>query len=149
MSSPKEARKFHEAERHSLVLTHSDFAHEETFEYLEESEEFNNFLLEKTWDKYFITQKNLIVVCDTVIANKVFDECYRHFGKKMDTVQIFHLITDFYNIDARRYFNKLLQLYRKRLARDLEERMGKLKSTDIQKIGEDRVQIAFNLIFNK
>lgn len=148
MSTPHEALKFHEAERHNVVLTHADFARDDDFEFLENSTELTDYLLSKdNWEKYFITQKSGNVICDTVIANKIFEECFEKYKKHLDTVQIFHLITDFYNINPTQYFEKLVQLHRKRLVRDLELRIGKMKSTDIKHIGIDRVQLAFKLIF--
>lgn len=146
MSSPKEARKFHEAERHSVVLSHEDFSFEQNFDYLQENEDLTDFLLSRNWDKYFTEQKSGTVICDTGIANKIFDGCYKVFHRQMDTVQIFHIITDFYTLDATYFFNKLVQSYRKKLAADLEKRVGKLKSLTTKQVGEDRLQLAFNLI---
>ena len=147
--TPKEALFFHEAERHHVVLTHADFARDDNFEFLEESDDLNDFLLSKPWDKYFVVLKNGSTTCDVVIINKVFEECYLYFGKKMDTVQLFHIITAFYALDATVVFNKLVQLHRKRLVHDLELRIGKIRTGHTKTIGDDRVQLAFNLIFNK
>jgi hypothetical protein len=146
MSSPKEARKFHEAERHNVVLSHEDFSFEQNFDYLQENESLVDFLLSKNWDKYFTEQKSGNVICDTGIANKIFDSTYQAFHHKMDTVQMFHIITDFYTLNPTYFFNKLVQTYRKKLARDLEIRIGKLKSITTKKVGNDRLQVAFNLI---
>lgn len=146
MSSPKEARKFYEAERHNVVLSHEDFSFDQNFDYLQESEDLTDFLLSKNWDKYFTEQKSRAVVCDTGIANKIFDNCYQHFHKHMDTVQMFHLITKFYALDGTYFFNKLVQSYRKKLAADLEKRIGKLKSMTTKQVGEDRLQLAFKSV---
>lgn len=148
MSSPKESNKFYEAERQSQVLSHSDFAREEDFDYLEETDELNDFLLGKNWDKYFTKQKSGITTCDVTIVNKVFESCMKHFGKKMDSVQIFSIITSFYDIDSKYYFDKLVAKHRALLVVDLEERIGKMKT--VQKTNmNNRVQLAFNLIFKK
>jgi hypothetical protein len=149
MSHPKEAQKFHEAERHSTVLSHSDFAKEQEFDYLTETEALNDFLLSKNWDSYFVKQKSGYVICDVVILNNIFLECLKNFSSCMDSVQIFHIITDFYNIDAKQVFDKLLKLHRERLVSDLEYRIGKLRPASTKAIGKDRIQLAFSLIFNK
>ena len=149
MSISREALKFHEADRINIQVTQADFSHEETFEYLEESEELVDYLLSKKWDKYFKTLKSGIVICDTTIVNKIYGECSVHFGKKLDSVQLFHIITDFYNIEGSRFFNKLVQSYRNILVKDLERRIGVMNSLNVQKVGKDRLQLAFKLILNK
>lgn len=148
MSSPKEANKFHETERHDQVLSHADFAREEDFDYLQENEDLNDFLLSRKWDKYFTKQKSGITICDVVIINKVFEECLKNFSKRMDTVQIFAIVTDFYDIDARYFFEKLVSQHRQHLVKDLEERIGKMKTIK-QTNMNNRVQLAFSLIFKK
>jgi len=149
MSAPKEALRFYESERHNVTLSHNDFSHEETFQDMDHSEELVTYLLSKNWDSYFTTQKSGNVICDTAIVNKIFEDCLSKFTKTLDTVQLFHIITDFYNISGKQYFDKLVQAYRKKLVVDLEARMGKMKTEEPQKIGKDRVQMAFNLIFTK
>ena len=149
MSSPKEALLFESAERHNVVLTHSDFAKDYDFDYQQETEELNDFLLEKNWDKYFVRQKNGITICDVVIINKVFEECYKMFHSRMDTVEIFFVITNFYDIEGGLFFHKLVRLHRTRLVKDLEERIGKMRAKQGKIPSEDRIQSAFSLIFNK
>lgn len=148
MSSPKEANNFHETERHNQVLSHSDFAKEEDFDYLQENDELNDFLLGKKWDKYFIKQKSGITTCDVVIINKVFESCMKHFLHKMDTVQIFFIVTGFYDIDGHYFFEKLVAKHRQLLVKDLEERVGKQKTVKKTNMN-NRVQLAFSLIFKK
>lgn len=148
MSRAKEANNIYEKERHNVKLTHSDFAFEEQFEYLQENDEFNQYLLNKAWDHYFKSQKNGTVVCDIAIVNKVFEQCLLQFNSKMDSVQVFHLITDFYNISSTQYFNKLVQSHRMRLINDLEIRLGGIKSTKIKKIN-NKIQFDFNTIFGQ
>lgn len=148
MGQPKEAQKFHEAERHSTVLLHSDFAREQEFDYLTETDELNDFLLSKDWDKWFTKQKSGYTICDVEIINKIFQECLVKFCNDLDSVHIFHVVTDFYDIDPIQFFNKLLKLHRERLVTDLENRIGKLRSTNKKTVSSDRVQLAFSLIFN-
>lgn len=148
MATPKEALAFYESERQNSTLSHNDFAREENFEYLEESDELTDYLLSKQeWEKYFVKQKSGITTCDVVIVNKVFEACYKNFGKKMDTVQIFFIVTGFYDIEGKYFFDKLVQLHRKRLVQDLEKRIGKMKGCN-QTAAKDRIQMAFSLIFN-
>lgn len=149
MSSPKESSKFHEAERQNQVLSHSDFAREEDFDYLEETDELNDHLLSKNWDKYFVKQKSGITTCDVTIVNKVFEECMKEFHRKMDSVQIFSIITSFYDIDPKYYFDKLVTKHRQKLVFDLEIRIGGPTKSVTKTNMNNRVQLAFKLIFKK
>ena len=148
MSSPKEANSFHETERHSQVLSHSDFAREEDHDFLQENEDLNNFLLGKNWDKYFVKQKSGITTCDVVIINKIFEICMKNFLNRMDTVQIFAVVTDFYDVDGHYFFEKLVSKYRQLLVKDLEERIGKMKTVKKTNMN-NRIQLAFGIIFKK
>jgi hypothetical protein len=147
-TTPKEANNFYEAERHDTVLTHADFAREQEFDYISETEQLNEFLLSKNWDKYFKSQKSGYVICDVVIINRIFAECLA-YQLNMDSVQIFHVITDFYSIDPKQFYDKLLKRHRERLVVDLENRIGKLRQAKGKQLSQDRVQLAFSMIFNK
>lgn len=145
--------RFAESERHNIKLDHSDFAQEQNFDYLQETEDLNNFLLSKSWDNYFdkYTKNGPYAKrrCETSIANQIFKTVLASFQFRMDTVQIFHIITEFYDIDAKWYFERLVQQYRKRLQNDLEHRIGKFKKQSITKIGEDKIRFTFESIFGQ
>ena len=145
-----ENNRMYEAERKASKLTSSDFASEQQFEYLQETEDLREFLLSKNWDNYF-TQKGpyAMRLCNISIANKIFQAVLDGFRFRMDTVQIFHLITEFYDIDAKWYFESLIQKYRKILQKDLEHRIGKLKTTDDVKIDDDKIRKTFASLFLK
>lgn len=146
--SSLESTRFYEAERKSIKLEHSDFAAEQEFDYLQETDDLNAFLLEKNWDRFFkkpgpFAQRR----CATSIANKIFDSCMSKFQFRMDTVQMYDIITRFYDIDSTWYYNVLVQSHREQLQKDLESRIGKLKNNKTTKIGEDKVRLTFAALF--
>lgn len=147
MGRPKEANNIYSKERLNVKVSHSDFSYEDNFDYIQETNELNDYLLSKNWDKYFKTQKNGIVICDITIVNKIFDQCYAEFKSKMDSVQIFHIITDFYNISGAHMFNKLVQSHRMTLIQDLERRLGGTKRTIKPMKIDDKIQYDFHSIF--
>lgn len=122
-SSGFENNRFYESERNNTVLTHADFATDADFENLEESEDFVNFLLSKNYDQYFSIKRNNQTVIDTGIANKLFYTCYGKFQSKLDAVQIFHIITDFYNVEPTYFFWLLVKRLRGLLITDLKLRI--------------------------
>ncbi|BBI90433.1 hypothetical protein HYO65_gp041 [Tenacibaculum phage PTm1] len=151
VSSGFETHRFYESDRTSGTLSHQNFAREQQFEYLSEIDDLNNFLLSKNWDDFF-TQSGpyAMRLCDTSIANKIFNVVFETFKYRMDTVQMFHIITDFYDIDSTWYFNKLVHNNRRKLQSDLEHRIGKLKGNKhANRISSDKIRLTFESLFTK
>lgn len=146
MKTTTKATSIYETERHSSKLSHQDFARENDFEDLDDSDVVMEFLETKDWDVYFTEQKSMKIICEAPIINKVFAECLSKFNHKMDTVQIFHGITNFYNIEGHYYYNKLLKKYRDMLYVDLERRIGKVKDTRHKTFGGNKIQLGFNML---
>jgi hypothetical protein len=142
--------RMYESDRHSVKLSHNDFASDadNQFEYRQENDDLNDFLLSKDWDRFF-TQSGPYAQrkCETSIANNIFQSVLDKFQFRMDTVQIFHIITQFYDVDAKIYFEKLVQKYRKHLQKDLEHRIGRLQKTSNVKIGDDKIRMTFESLF--
>lgn len=145
------SNNFYEAERSSIKLSHNDFAAEQEFDYIQENTDLNEYLLDKNWDSYFIKPGPYARrTCETSIANKIFDKVFEEFKFRMDTVQMFHVITDFYDINAAWYFSKLVKTYRQRLKKDLTTRIGRLRnSTGPTVICEEKIRNTFTSLFNK
>lgn len=145
----EKSTNYYESDRTMGTLTHSDFAKDETFSNIDNNEKLIDYLIVKIdWDKLFITQKSGRVVCDACTANMIYHRVFKKFEDTMDTVQMFHQITDFYNLGGEFFYNMLLKTHRERLIRDLELRIGKLDLIDDKKFSGNRVQKAFNVIFN-
>jgi hypothetical protein len=133
---------YYEAERINVTVTHSDFAKDADFENLDKSDDLVDYLLSKDYDKFFKIAKNGQVTVDTVIINKLFDECYEHFNKSIDSVQVFHIITDFYRIEPSHMFEKLVKRPRMLLLRDLRNRTN-ITGLQSSKLGKNAVQKSF------
>lgn len=118
---PKEAANFYEAERTNISLSHSDFSIEEDNDYKTEKKEVIDYLLSKSWDELLDSK---ILVQELKTINFIFEDLCKHFAKQLDSVEIFSLMTDFYDIDYSSTFNKLIVANRKKLIIDLEKTSG-------------------------
>lgn len=114
---------FYEAERTNIQLSHNDLSIDDNFDERNNSEKLIEHLLAKDYDKYFKVQRQNQVTVDTKIANAIFIDCYEFAKYEMDTVQIFDTITDFFKIDSKHYFDKLVQKFRLQLHKDLRNRI--------------------------
>lgn len=144
----EKSTNYYESDRIAGTLTQSDFAKEESFSNLDHDENLVDYLIEKDeWDKLFITQKSGRVVCDASSANMIYRKVYNEFIDNMDSVQIFHQVTEFYNLEGKFFFDMLLKKHRDLLISDLEKRIGTIKIDSEKKFSANRVQKAFNIIF--
>ena len=146
-----ESNRFYEAERTSVQLSQNDFAKDQNFDYLQEDSDLNEYLLDKNWDDFFSKPGPYAKrTCETSIANKIFDSVFEVFKFRMDTVQMFHVITDFYDVEAPWYYNKLLRAHRVRLKNDLTKRIGNIeKPKDAFYVCEDKIRMSFEALFKK
>lgn len=141
------ARSFYESERKNIVVTHDDFCVEQQFEYLKESENLTDYLLERSdWEAQFKNTRVGTMICHVQILNQIFDEIFKMFANKLDSVQVYHIITDFYNIDSTDTFHRLVHKHRERLKRDLIARIGEVNDKADQ-IDEFKIQNTFMKIF--
>lgn len=144
VSSGFENNRFYEADRKSVTLSHSDFASEAGFENLEESEELVQYLLSKNYDQYFTVKRNNQVSIDTGIANTMFYTCCKDFHGKLDSVQIFHTVTDFFKVDSTYFFWKLVKRIRVLLIHDLKLRTDMRDERQVR-CDKTHVQNGFNV----
>ena len=133
---------YYEAERKYETLSHSEFAKDAEFEYLDNSDDMVGYLLSKDYDKYFSIKRNGQTTVDTSIANTIFHECYSKFKHSSDAVVVFHIITDFYAIDSKHLFEKLVKKFRMLLIRDLKERMN-IPDHKVSKLSSEYIQQSF------
>lgn len=141
-SSGFKSNAYYETERNLTQLSHSDFAKDADFETIDYSEDMTNYLLSKDYDKFFTVKRNNQVTVDTAIANTIFYECFDRYRNVLDSVLIFHIITDFYNIDGKHLFEKLVKKSRMLLVRDLQRRID-MPDTSVRKIDKMNVQKSF------
>lgn len=135
---------YYESDRNLQQLTHADFAKDADFESIDYSEELTSYLLSKDYDKFFTVKRNNQVTADTSIINSIFYECFSLYKDKIDTVLIFHIITDFYDIDPKHMFEKLVRKIRMILIRDLKRRMD-IPSTGKTKLSKSSIQHSFDI----
>lgn len=141
---------FYESERHSTILSHDDFCKDADFEFLEQEDALIDFLLSRhDWDVRFVTNKSNLTKVDNRVANMVFEQCFEKFKHSMDTVQIFSAIVDFYALEPKYYYDKLVATHRTILIRDLQQRLGKVQSETAQTFSNDKVQKTFSMLFEK
>lgn len=152
-SKDKEALKFLESDRIDVKLTHNDFNYEQNFDFIESSEELRDFLISKVdWEGGFdisMTDKGQIDINTKVtFLNESFNILYNKFKNKMDSVELFHIFTDFYDLNPTIVFNTLVYKFRVILKNDLCERIGKIsnpKNVDVV-LNNTRVQSSFHNI---
>lgn len=118
---PLEALKYYEAEKPEIKVSHQDFYTEDNNDYITEKGDLTSFLLSKNWEDVLVA-KTLLNELKTI--NFIFEECYKLFSGKMDSMEMFSLITDFYNLDYKTTYEKLLLKNRKILILDLEKISG-------------------------
>lgn len=116
-----EYNKIYESERRTESISHEDFEYTADFDYLEVTKEIFDFLSSKNWCQYLNTKKDDF---NSDIVNKIYEECYNLFSDKVDDVQLFYVITEFYKVDERKFFCKLFKKYRVQLSKSLAERTG-------------------------
>lgn len=146
----EKSTNYYESDRTMGTLSQSDFAKEESFSNLDHNTDLVNYLMGKLeWEKLFITQKSGRVVCDASSANMIYRKVYDRFMDRLDSVQIFHQITDFYNLDGKFFYDMLLKRHRDVLFSDLQLRVGSITLDNDKKFSGNRVQKAFNIIFNR
>lgn len=133
---------YYEADRDLTQLTHADFANDAEFEGIDYSEDMTDYLLSKDYDKFFTVKRNNQVTVDTTIANTIFYECWNKYRTSIDSVLVFHILTDFYNIDGRHFFEKLVKKSRMLLIRDLQRRVD-MPDTHSRKINATTIQKSF------
>lgn len=56
------------------------------------------------------------------IANKIFGDLYGLFKDRLDTVEIFSVIIEYFGFNEKEYFQKLIKTYRMKLVEDLSKR---------------------------
>jgi hypothetical protein len=118
---PLEANKFYESERKNIVVSHADFAIDDTIDYREEKIELNDFLSSKNWNEV-LTAKTLFNELKTI--NFIFEECLSAFSNKIDSVELFSLIVDFYDLDYNQTFRKLVLKNRLILVNSLNKNLN-------------------------
>lgn len=144
----EKSTNYYESDRVVGTLSQADFAADESFSNLDHNESLVRYLMAKVdWDKLFMTQKSGRVVCDASSANMIYRKVYNKFINRMDSVLIFHQITDFYNLEGKFFYDMLLKKHRECLVVDLKNRIGHFKLDNDKKFSENRVQKAFNIIF--
>lgn len=142
VSSGFKNNAYYESERTNVVVSHNEFARDAEFENLEKFDDLVDYLLSKDYDKYFHLCKNGQVTVDTMIINKLFFECYEKYKTKVDSVQIFHIVTDFYRIEPSHMFQKLVKKLRVLLIKDLKERIN-VTGLHVSKIDKNVIQRSF------
>lgn len=138
---PNEAGRFYDAERTNVTLNHSDFCVKEDNDYMSEKNEITEYLLFKNWDDII---KSKTIVHEIKAINHIFEEVHLKFQNKIDSIEIFSLITDFYNIDYSSTFSKLLAKNRKILILDLERNSGNkifVTKIDVDKSNDENEDI--------
>lgn len=118
---PSEANRFHEAEKNLTKISHSDFSVDEDIDYLSEKKNLNNFLLSKNWDKLLETST---IHTELKNINFIFEETYKAFCRQIDAIELFAFIVDFYDLDYKKTFDKLLSKNRLILLETLESTFG-------------------------
>lgn len=141
---------FYDSEMSDFKLSHSDFSMEEDFDYVTETKEINTFLLSLNLDIKLDENRKCIVDNDIKVLNNIFEKVITKFYPKVDGVEVFHIITDFYSLDPTETFKKLISKYRKICFNDLESRLGKVRNVvtinNIDKIEENN-KLTFKSVF--
>lgn len=117
-------------ENHSIKpkLTKSEFTSSITkasdFEDFYDKESVIEFLSQRQYDDRVVKQKNEQITIDTRTANLMFYTCYQTFKNKIDSVECFSVILDYYGFEPQYFFGKLVKTIRVQLIDDLRTRTG-------------------------
>lgn len=134
---------FYESETSDTQLSHLDFSIEEDIDYTTEIKEVYDYLLGQNWDLKVDESNNMIIGNDINLINKIFELVFTKYHNRIDSVELFNIITSFYNLDGAECFKKLIAKYRKILYYDLENRMGSLKN--VKKIDKNKTDLKVTL----
>lgn len=118
-------------------LTELDFSVELDFDYIREIEEVNDFLLSKQYDLHKNSKVNLSN--EVVILNQIFDICFKKFSSKIDVVELFDVITKFYDLSEQICFSRLTRNNKTILLKGISNRIG---DTKFNKMFNDSLKIS-------
>lgn len=118
---PLEANKFYETERQKPTISHLDLSVNEDNDYLSEKLDVNSFLLSKNWENLI---HNQTITKEVKHLNYVFEEVFKQYSNKIDAVELFSIVVDFYDLDFTSTFKKLTKKNRSKLLVDLEKNFG-------------------------
>lgn len=106
-------------------LTHSDLSADADFEDVTDTTFLYDYLMshERRYMPHIVYLKSGQVRIKTETANSIFADIYLEFNHRIDSVEIFDVITDFFKLDSAMYYQKLLVKYRTILATDLAKRI--------------------------
>lgn len=145
MGTFKKQNSFHESELSDLSaerqITQLDFSINIDMDYIMEREKVNNFLLSKSYD--FSRNMKVNIVNEVIILNEIFDTCFKKFLNIIDAVEIFDVVTRFYDIDSGITFSRLKRDNKTIIFKSLSNRIGEDRFT---KLFEKGVLDTFNIV---
>ena len=149
----KEANYFYEAERKNIVVSHEDFAVIQEMDEMSEIESIEEFLLSRLdWESNLTNNRpssSSSTKVDTRLANEIFTECLAKCANRVDSVQLFDVITKFYNFNPQEYYVRLGHGYRTKLVNDLKIRIGKIKQTTDTMVDSSKMQKSFEDLLSR
>lgn len=107
-------------------LTSSDLSVEDTFSDETDTSELYDFIQkhESRYQPYVDELKSGIVrIKSSEVANKLFDDLYKEFSHKIDAVEIFSVILEYFGFTGSDYFEKLVLETRMLLIKHLSKRI--------------------------
>lgn len=115
----------YESERKNDELTHNDFSFQAGFEEINNEKEIYQHFQDniKKYDRLFFNKRGNRKDIEISNANKFFFNIYNKFKDTSDSVEIFHCITYFFEIDSNLFYKKLVSKMRLILIHDLKERI--------------------------
>lgn len=106
-------------------ITHHDLAAEADFDDITDTTFLYDYLMshERRYVPYITYLKSGHVRIQSDVANKIFADLYEEFNHKIDAVEIFNVITDYFKLDSAMYYEKLIAKYKTVLVTDLSKRV--------------------------